>query len=260
MSLPEIPDGFEWTAERWGDGLRCRPLAEVAPHLFTTRSLHLRAADGGANETGWAPLAEALGVPVEALVRVRQVHGCGVRIVRTSGPAGDADAEADAIVADAPASAIAVRTADCVPVLLADPATGVVAAVHAGWRGTAAGAVRAAVEAMTREWNVAPHALIAAIGPSIGPCCYRVGEELAAAFSLAGHGVDDIGRWFQRRPGLHLNLQQANRDQLVSAGLDPARIRDCGLCTACHLNLFHSYRAEGAGTGRLAAAIRPPAR
>jgi hypothetical protein len=147
---------------------------------------------------------------------------------------------------------LTVRAADCVPVLLADRATGAVSAIHAGWRGTAAGAVLAAVQALSEKFGTEPGNIIAAAGPSIGPCCYTVGEELIQKF--ASH--PDSPRWFNRAGGLRLNLWQATRDQLQHAGVAPRNIHVCELCTFEHAGAFPSYRRDGKAAGRLTAAIR----
>src|SRR5687768_6463443 len=131
MTLPALPDAFYWTEETWGAALRCRPLDAIAPHLFTTRQLAL--SPGG---EGYPQLAAAIGA--REVARVSQVHGNAVVTVRRGLPRGDHQLDADVLISDDPAVGVAVRAADCVPLLLADPATGAVAAVHAGWRGTAA--------------------------------------------------------------------------------------------------------------------------
>jgi YfiH family protein len=146
---------------------------------------------------------------------------------------------------------VAVRVADCVPLLLADTVTSAVAAVHAGWRGTAAGVAAATVEALRHRFGVKPQDLVVAIGPSIGACCYRVGAEVKEAFAAAG--AARLDRWFA---GEHLDLVAANRDQLAAAGVPEAQIHACGLCTAMHLEVLTSYRAEQEKAGRLAAVIR----
>jgi YfiH family protein len=160
---------------------------------------------------------------------------------------------------------VAVRAADCVPLLLADRATGTVAAVHAGWRGTAARAAVAALDAMTREFGTRPADVVAAIGPSIGVCCYEVGPELVDAFAAAGHERHLIDRWFTARPAprgsrarapLRLDVAGANRDQLILAGVAEANVHLAGVCTAMHLDVLTSYRAEGENAGRIAGAIR----
>jgi len=254
MSLPAVPDTFQWVQESWGAALRCLPLQAIAPHLFTTRQLAL------STQEDWRRLAGAIGAArVQTLT---QVHGRGVLVVH--GPASGRP-EADVLVSNDPETAIAVRAADCVPMLIADPVTGAVAAVHAGWRGTAAGAAGAAVHALGREFGVRPADLVAAIGPSIGPCCYEVGTELVDAFAAAGHARHLIDRWFlappprrgeRERPKLKLDTWAANRDQLLLAGLEERKVHTCGLCTADHLDLFPSYRKERDQAGRMAGVIR----
>ncbi len=173
--------------------------------------------------------------------------------------------EADLIVSNAPGVAVAVRAADCVPLLIADRETGAVAAVHAGWRGTCARAAPAAVSALRAEFGARPENLVAAIGPSIGVCCYEVGPELVDAFAGAGHERHLIQRWFDSTPPprgsrarnpLRLDVAGANRDQLVLAGVPEEQIFLSGLCTAMHLDVLTSYRAEKEQAGRLVAAIR----
>lgn len=253
---PPAPGGeFQWQDGPSGLVLDCAPLARVARHAFTSRQLQLR----GEASDGWTRTAAAVGCAVDALHRVRQVHGAAVHVVGDE-KRGETRPEADALVTATPGRALAVVTADCVPILLADPVSGAVGAVHAGWRGTAAGVTAAAVGTMTRNWNVPPARLVAAIGPSIGACCYEVGDELADAFAAAGHDEASRAIWFSRDAAgrLRLDLWAANRDLLVQAGLSAANIHVAGLCTKTHLTWFESYRAEGAAAGRLAAIIRCP--
>ena len=167
--------------------------------------------------------------------------------------------EADVLVSNDPRVAIAVRAADCVPLLIADPKTGTVAAVHAGWRGTAVAAAAAGVQALEREFGARPADLVAAIGPSIGACCYEVGSDVVDAFAAAGHARYTIDRWFVAKPRetkLRFDTAGANRDQLILAGLKAQNVHVSGLCTAGHLDLFPSYRAEKANAGRIAGVIR----
>lgn len=259
MSLPKPNDGFAWTQEAWGPALRCLALLDIAPHLFTTRQLELAGAHHR-GAAGWDSVTAAIGFASDRLVRPRQVHGTAVMVVSRDRRATREEREpidADIVVTDDPGTIAAVQIADCVPLLVADPRSGVVAAAHSGWRGTAAGVAAATVAAMRSAFHVNPADLVAAIGPSIGPCCYEVGELLSDAFRRAGHASRDIERWFRRDGGLRLDLWTANRDQLEAAGLRPDRIHVAGLCTATHGDLFHSYRRDGSSAGRLAAAIRP---
>jgi YfiH family protein len=261
MRLPPLPDTFEWTQESWGPALRCAPLARIATHLFTTRQLEL------SSEGGLAQLTAAVGAA--RVVTLTQVHGRAVVTVRAGEPLPDGRPEADALVSNAPTVAIAVRAADCVPVLMADRVTGAVGAVHAGWRGTAARASIAALEAMADSFGSRAADLVAAIGPSIGPCCYEVGTDVVDAFAAAGHERYLIDRWFSSLPprrgvfpparrgvqALHLDVAGANRDQLVLAGVPQDQIFMAGLCTAEHLDVLTSYRAEKVAAGRMAAVI-----
>jgi YfiH family protein len=250
---PPAPGGqFRWLESPPGLILACEPLARTARHAFTSRQLRLR----GDAADGWARTASTVGCEVGAVRRVRQVHGAAVRVVDATPPEGMLP-EADALVTCTPGVAVAVVTADCVPVLLADPISGAVGAVHAGWRGTAADAAGAAVRTMAEQWDIPPARLVAAIGPSIGACCYEVGEELIQAFAAAGHDAAARNAWFGRDGDgrLRLDLWTANRDLLLRAGLAASQIHLSGLCTKTHLAWFESYRADGAAAGRLAAII-----
>lgn len=256
MNLPTPTAEFHWTAEPWGPMLRCRALDGVARHGFTSRQLGLRAGERAG--AAWAGVAASVGCAAPRLERVHQVHGAMVRVVRAGGLGGPVP-DADAAVTRDPGTAVAVVAADCVPILLADPVSGAVAAVHAGWRGTAANVAGAAVAALTREWDVVPARLVAAIGPSIGACCYAVGPELVTAFAQAGHAPDRLDRWFHREDDrLVLDLWTANRDLLEAAGLVAANIHTAGLCTKTHRDVFDSFRAEGERAGRMAAIIVAP--
>jgi YfiH family protein len=248
--LPPIPETFRWTDESWGPALRCRPLEDIAPHFFTTRQLQL------SSSADWQQVADAVGA--EELAILTQVHG---RTVITASR-GMGHPDADVLVGNDPEMALTIRAADCVPLLIADRATGAVAAVHAGWRGTAAGAATAAVEALSRDFGSRPHDLVAAIGPSIGACCYQVGSELVDAFAAAGHERYLVDRWFStpREGGLRLDVAGANRDQLVLTGVPEEQIHVAGLCTAMHLDVLTSFRAEKEKAGRIAGVIRPPSR
>ena len=213
--------------------------------------------------TDWWRLADALGV--RRILTLTQIHGRNAVVVRRGESTPRGKPEADILVSNDPEVAIAVRAADCVPLLLADSNTGAVAAVHAGWRGTAAGAATAAVEALGREFGARPEDLVAAVGPSIGACCYEVGSELVDAFAAAGHARHLIDRWFVTTPPargsrevspLRLDVAAANRDQLLLAGVAEEHIHMSGLCTAMHLDVLTSYRKEQENAGRLAGVIR----
>jgi purine-nucleoside/S-methyl-5'-thioadenosine phosphorylase / adenosine deaminase len=258
MTDPRPSHPFAWMQGAPAPALVCQPLVKLAPHFFTTRSWRIGSSPPDA-ASAWDDVARAIDVPPERLVRLRQVHGRTVSTVRR-GAEAPALAEADIATTDDPDRAIAVQSADCAPLLLADRGTGAVAAVHAGWRGLQAAVPRAAVQAMRESWGTRPADLVAAIGPSIGACCYEVGEDVHAAFAAADFDGASGLAWFTpgRRPD-HWNFDgwAAARDQLVAAGLPPQQIHLSRLCTGCFPGWFCSYRKEGAGTGRMAAVIRP---
>lgn len=195
-------------------------------------------------------------------MRVKQVHGNTVRVLTRGHVAADTAGrrpEADAIVSNEVGAALAVLVADCVPVLLCDPSRGAAAAIHAGWRGTCARVVDAAVQAMQREFGCDPARLIAAMGPSVGPNDYEVGDALLDAFRAAGHPESAIRQWFVRSGGkLRLDLWTANIDQLIQSGVGAGRIYCCRLSTVAHSGVFDSCRADGERAGRMAAIIVVP--
>jgi YfiH family protein len=253
-AITPVAAGFTWTESTTGRSLVCDALSPLALHVFTARDLRfLRPLD----DPDYDALAETLGVSAADVVRVRQVHGRAVVVVRPGETIG-APPDADAIVSTDPARAVAVRVADCVPVLIADRGRRVVAAIHAGWRGTAAGVCGATIETIA-ALGPAPADLVAAIGPSIGPCCYQVDRPVKAAFEATQPGAD---AWFEADgpDRWKLDLWTATIEQLVAAGVLRASISTARLCTADNLSAFHSFRREGADAGRMAAAIRLGAR
>ena len=168
------------------------------------------------------------------LATLRQVHS--TTCVLAAGRSGVLG-EGDALLENTAGSVVAVKTADCVPILLVDARHRAVAAVHAGWRGTVAGMAQRAVEAMGAQFGSLAGDLDAAIGPGIGKCCYEVGPEVAAQFGQQGRG--------------HVDLAAANRRQLMDAGVTPERIYASNLCTMCRGEEFHSFRRDKEAAGRL---------
>jgi hypothetical protein len=192
-------------------------------------------------------LANAVGLDAAPISWARQVHGVNAATLRESRPAASAfcAGEYDALATDQPGAALVVQTADCVPILLSGP--GVVGAAHAGWRGSARNVAGAAVGAL-EKLGAAPAALAAWIGPSIGPCCYEVGGEVAAQF--AGDFVRaDCGGKFR------LDLRAVNAAELMAAGLRRERIAVYPACTKCGGEKFASWRRDGAQAGRMIALI-----
>jgi polyphenol oxidase len=277
--LPKPNHGFGWVQAGAGPALVCDLLRPFAGHVFTTRPWTIGSNPAATPAEGWAEVAEAVGVEPPDMVRVRQVHGATVLSLRP-GDRFDSDrlSDADIIVSDDPRRAIAIQTADCVPLLLADRRTGVICAAHAGWRGLAARVPTVAVAAMVDGFASRPEDLVAAIGPAISWCCYEVGEDVRAAFAGNGFPAAAIERWFAKAPqpsavnppmpGLgapragheYFDGWGAARDQLEGAGVPLAQIAVAELCSASHPQWLCSYRRDGKAAGRMAAAIRPKPR
>lgn len=238
----------------WGAVLHCGPLAAAAPHFFTAAELTLR---DDADE--WNAVASRIGVSPENLLLITQTHGAGIADASKGSIRPWPRPEADILISDDPASAIGVRVADCVPILLAEETGRAVGAVHAGWRGIARRAPVAGVGALRARYGVRPERLIAALGPAIGACCYEVGPDVRQAFIEAGHHARMLERWFQPKAGgkFLLDTGLAVRDQLEGTGMPASRIHSADLCTQCHPGTFHSYRTAGKGAGRMVGAIRP---
>jgi YfiH family protein len=261
MSLPKPSEGFAWAQAAAGPALRCRALEPYAAHLFTTRQWPLGAAHDGDRAAPWGDVARELDIAPDRLARVHQVHGASVLVLRrgVAPPAGERLPDADIIVSDDPSLALAIQTADCVPLLVADRRGAAVAAAHAGWRGLAAGVPRAAVTALADAFGSRAVDLVAALGPSIGAAKYEVDAPVRDAFDRAGYPAALTARWFIKaeRPGRwYFDGWAAALDQLMAAGVPPDQISAAGLCTASHPDVLCSYRRDGRRAGRMAGAIR----
>lgn len=171
------------------------------------------------------------------MASLTQVHSATCLRATTPGPSG----EGDALITCEPGLAVSIRTADCFPILLADTRLAAVGAIHAGWRGTAAGIVAETIRRMGLEFGTNPGDIYAAIGPGIGECCYEVGPEVARQFGSKARCID---------------LAEANRRHLVESGVPEAQIDMLGLCTFCRADLFHSFRRDQHRAGRMISWIR----
>ncbi|MGC2300604.1 MAG: peptidoglycan editing factor PgeF, partial [Acidobacteriaceae bacterium] len=222
---------------------------------------------------------KAFGAPSSTqLVTLKQIHSSSVRRIREPDPANSDPCKGDGLMTSEPGILLAIQTADCIPVLVADVKKKAVAAFHAGWRGTVKRIVESGVGKMRVAFRSRPEDLIAVIGPGIGPCCYAVGEEVLTEFTSQFDYAQDLFREVSdsdpihkkypllfltaRPPGhsnlgpsLHLNLMEANRRQLLDAGLRPDAITVIGDCTRCQNDRYFSYRAEQGFTGRLLSVI-----
>ncbi len=191
-----------------------------------------------------------------------QVHGRDVHVLRpawaTPAALPEGPAEGDGLWTDVPGLTVAVRVADCTPILLWDPERGAVAAVHAGWRGTAQDIVGAALAVGRDALGVDPTRVRAAIGPCIGVCCFEVGPEVPEGLRGAGLADPEFGLTPGPRGRDHVDLRRANRSLLVRAGVRPERVEDVGGCTVCAPGpRYESYRRDGPAAGRMRALIAP---
>jgi polyphenol oxidase len=263
--------GFSW---REGEGgvraLVCEPIErEGFANAFSTRgggvsafpenSLNLAGFDEDAAENILENRRRFTGLLGGAwtLAACWQVHGSDVRVVREREDVQSEKERCDALTTNLPGVLLGVKTADCVPVLLADARRGACAAVHAGWRGTLAEIVRHALARMREEFGTDPAEVRAAVGPAARACCYEVGPEVVEAFRAKLADADSL--FAPTRDGHALaDIQLANRRQLVASGVAAARIHTLPLCTICRPELFFSYRRDKklhGRTGRLLSVI-----
>ena len=197
----------------------------------------------------------AIGAKGLRVIAPRQVHSAVVSVHRQGdGIPPDGVFDGDGLVTDDPSAALLIIAADCAALLLHDPVRGVVAAIHAGWRGTAGNIAAVGVRQMVEAFACDPVDIRAGIGPAIGRCCYEVGADVAEAVAEASPAGAAV---FEPRPGgkAHLDIVAANVAQLTGTGLRPENIAVAGLCTACRSDLFFSHRREGEPTGRFGSAI-----
>lgn len=197
-----------------------------------------------------AAAAAAVNLPPEAVVTMRQVHGSTVlRLSNAQEDLARASRQAsDALFTTTPGIALAISTADCVPLLLHDPTCGLIAAVHVGWRGVAAAIIERVVERLGNEVGCDAANLRAGIGPAIGACCYEVGRDVYEAFAAVGvAGAETFLPTSQDR--WHLDLAGAVRRLLRRSGLRGAHIGTLPLCTKCHPAYFYSHRRQGERRG-----------
>lgn len=242
-------------------------------HGFTGRIAGMGRADGNVSysaprdrDDAWQMRqrwAEAIGVDPAMIVAAGQVHGTTVAHVAATAagqgarPDSDKFGIADALITNQPRPVLFSLHADCLPLLLVDPGSGTrgpaIAAVHAGWRGTVQDVVGHAVAAMVRAFGSRPAELVAYIGPTIGTCCYEVGDDVQDAWQAAApHGGAAL---IARSQGVSFDLVRANVHLLAQAGVSADRIERSGICTRCAGDAWFSHRGQGSFTGRFAAMI-----
>ncbi len=262
--------GFYW---RDGGGVKvlvCKPLEDAGfVNGFSTRpggtsefpkeSLNLAGFDEDSAENIYENRRRFLSVfdGEFQLATAWQVHGDGVKVVRSAEDIQNSEERFDALVSDRAGTLVGVKTADCVPILIGDPVTRSFAAIHAGWKGTAAHIVSKAIEKMRAEFGADPVSMLAAIGPCATGENYEVGAEVIERFGTA---FRDHQKYFREtRPGHALvDLRMANSDLMTAAGLSPQSIHVAPFCTIARTDLFFSYRVEKkkfGKTGRLMSVI-----
>lgn len=219
----------------------CTRDSGVSPPPFN--SLNFSVMEGDAPENirdNCNVLSSEFGIPAGQFFSLRQVHGSSI-LVLDPPVSGNGELEYDAVAACEKGIALCIKTADCVPVLLADRKLKAVAAVHAGWRGTSLEIVSKAAAFMIEKFGIETKDLLAAIGPAIGPCCYEVDsvvfDAMAGAAAQFFKQTSEQGKW-------KLDLPGVNRSQLLNLGIPPGNISGSGLCTACRTDIFFSHRAE----------------
>ncbi|MBM2827236.1 MAG: Polyphenol oxidase [Dehalococcoidia bacterium] len=198
-------------------------------------ALNMRNAQGSettSSQSNRRRFLESLGLDYDAALWGRQVHGCEIAIITSRDHHRPPLQDTDGIVTNIPGLPIMVAAADCVPILLYDPYAEVVGAVHAGWRGTVQCIAQKAVQSMVKSFGSVPENILAGIGPSIGPCCYEVGEAVLEPLRETFPG------WWpqlvvEKGGSRHMDLWSANRLQLLGCGVAEENIEEAQVCTSC---------------------------
>lgn len=251
----------EWAGAAHGFSTR---LGGVSPAPMDSLNLGSGRGDDPANvRENFVRFCAAVGADSGALVKNHQVHGDRVRPVTREdilpGPAAPGVYEADGLTTDQEGVCLTIFSGDCIPVLLYDPVRRCIAAVHAGWRGTAIGAAARGVEAMVRHYGSEPEHILAAIGPGIGPCCFETHGDVPQGLA-AGMGEADAAPFLrpipERAGKFWVDLKGANARWLERAGVRREHIALCQACTACGLDTFWSHRVQGGARGSMAAVLQ----
>jgi YfiH family protein len=206
-------------------------------------------------------LAKAIGIPLNRFTTARQIHSGNVSIIseemRGKGSIHHQEAikDTDAMITNVPDICLMVLVADCVPMLFFDPSRRAIGVAHAGWRGTLQFVALNTVKTMEKSFRSSPRDIKVGIGPSIGPCCYKVGPELIAQVGEVFHRKNEYIRNESKEGEGYFNLWKANLDQLLHAGIERENIEIAKLCTCHNPDLFFSYRHQREDTGRFGVGI-----
>ena len=284
-----LTDGFILRENREIHYYSCLALESLPwlRHGFSTRcggagkvTLDLNSAASDTQEQGnenRRRLLSALGLETSTLIFLNQIHSDRVYAVESAAgfsespipfylfPSSESDSneisllkiknhEGDALITNVENAALAIKTADCFPVLIADPVHMAIGAVHSGWRGTLARVLPRTIEEMIRRFQSDPRHMLAALGPGIRECCFEVDEDVARLFTEA-YPEKPVARPSRAHGKYLVNLAVVLKTQMTQSGIPPENQHDSGLCTCCNTREFFSWRAEGAAAGRMMAVI-----
>jgi polyphenol oxidase len=206
-------------------------------------------------------LGESIGVPMYRFTFADQTHSGNVTIVsadmkgRGSQERSDSIADTDALITNEPGICLVAMMADCVPLLLFDPVKNVIGVVHAGWRGIIRKVAKNAIARMKKEFGSKASNILVGIGPSIGPCCYEIGEDVEIAIKETFDKTNQLLLKKPKKDKKHLDIWKANIDQLVCSGVPLENIETSNICTSCESDTYYSSRKGIGITGRFAAGI-----
>ncbi|MFA5324076.1 MAG: peptidoglycan editing factor PgeF [Smithella sp.] len=230
----------------------CTRLGGVSEEDYASLNISFKEGDLESNVLqNWNRLAMAFAIPLENFLTLNQVHGDDIFVIKPYGDYLPADKALnyDAIFTTRDNLAICIKTADCVPVFIVDRVKKIIAAVHAGWKGTALEITAKVIRLLYEKYASSPRDILAAIGPSIGLCCYEVNEEVANAFCNQKNYQDFL--YPGERPNKWIvDLAEANRRQMINCDIPEENIDVSHLCTSCRQDLFFSHRGSGGITGR----------
>ncbi len=228
----------------------CTRWGGVSQGPFSNFNFSIQVGDKEGNiEQNREILSTAFHIPLGGFLTVEQVHGDKIAIINGDVPDSHCYPGYDGIISNRPGLALAVKTADCLPIFLVDTKKRVIGAVHAGWRGTALGIAARAVDVFVKKFFSSPSDILAVLGPSIGPCCYEVDEKVFNPMT-EGRGSNDFFKGTDQKGKWILDLKMANNCQLEDAGLLPDNIVSAKICTSCNVEKFFSHRGEEGNTGR----------
>jgi len=275
MREPAIPvmrtDGFTLRENQEIPYYSCRAFEKLPwlRHGFSTRCGGAGEVNLNLNSAVWdAPervndnrrrLLSALDIKNADIVSLNQIHSNRIFVVESAADFHNTEKtenhEGDGLVTNIENTALAVKTADCFPVLIVDPAHRAIGAVHSGWRGTLARVLPRAIEEMSRRYHSDPARLLVALGPGIRECCFEVNEDVARLFKEA-YPDKATARPHTSAPGKYLaDIAAVLKIQMTQSGVSPDNQHDIGICTCCNTREFFSWRAEGAAAGRMMAVI-----